>query len=132
MSTKLEEIRALQEAYREKVASAGRESLAEVFAGYKQQKPELKSISWVQYTPYFNDGDPCEFRVGDFYHLLEGDGETDSIWDQRYLRDEKIDLSILRGIDDVFCAAFGDHAKVTVTFGDQGKIDFDVEECEHE
>lgn len=23
----------------------------------------LKSFGWLQYTPYFNDGDPCEFGV---------------------------------------------------------------------
>ena len=26
--------------------------------------PELTAIKWNQYTPYFNDGEPCEFRVG--------------------------------------------------------------------
>lgn len=25
--------------------------------------PSLNTISWTQYTPYFNDGDPCEFGI---------------------------------------------------------------------
>ena len=25
----------------------------------------VKAIAWQQYTPYFNDGEPCEFGVGD-------------------------------------------------------------------
>lgn len=25
----------------------------------------IKAISWHQYTPYFNDGEPCEFGIGD-------------------------------------------------------------------
>lgn len=25
--------------------------------------PDLKSFGWRQYTPYFNDGDPCVFRA---------------------------------------------------------------------
>lgn len=25
----------------------------------------LKAVTWNQYTPYFNDGDTCEFGVGD-------------------------------------------------------------------
>jgi hypothetical protein len=25
--------------------------------------PELKTISWTQYAPYFNDGDPCTFNI---------------------------------------------------------------------
>lgn len=27
----------------------------------------VKAITWQQYTPYFNDGDVCEFSVGDYY-----------------------------------------------------------------
>jgi hypothetical protein len=26
-----------------------------------EEFPELESFSWTQYTPYFNDGDTCEF-----------------------------------------------------------------------
>lgn len=26
----------------------------------------ILAIAWKQYTPYFNDGDPCHFSVGDF------------------------------------------------------------------
>lgn len=26
----------------------------------------IKAIAWTQYTPYFNDGEPCEFGVGDW------------------------------------------------------------------
>jgi hypothetical protein len=29
--------------------------------------PEVQVITWTQYTPYFNDGDACEFGVGDVY-----------------------------------------------------------------
>jgi hypothetical protein len=27
----------------------------------------VKAITWNQYTPYFNDGDTCEFSVGEYY-----------------------------------------------------------------
>lgn len=30
--------------------------------------PNLASFSWNQYTPYFNDGEPCEFSA-DYEHL---------------------------------------------------------------
>lgn len=26
--------------------------------------PTIKAFGWTQYTPYFNDGEPCEFGVG--------------------------------------------------------------------
>lgn len=34
--------------------------------------PDLKAISWYQYTPYFNDGDECRFRIAEvvFYNFV--------------------------------------------------------------
>lgn len=41
--------------------------------------PEIQSIVWRQYTPYFNDGDSCEFSVHDanFYSSPDGTDEDD-------------------------------------------------------
>lgn len=40
--------------------------------------PDIK-VTWKQYTPYFNDGDPCEFNVHDAGFSIPGvtDGTTD-------------------------------------------------------
>ena len=41
---------------------------AELFERY----PQVKAISWRQFTPYYCDGDPCEFRVyADWMETLE-------------------------------------------------------------
>lgn len=42
----------------------------------------IKSFSWTQYTPYFNDGDACVFSVGSDYPMINGfdeygDGDED-------------------------------------------------------
>jgi hypothetical protein len=44
--------------------------------------PEVTGIHWTQYTPYFNDGETCEFSVNGYYfHILEGeDDEIDSFY----------------------------------------------------
>lgn len=34
-----------------------------MFVELFKQAPNLESIGWTQYTPYFNDGDTCEFGV---------------------------------------------------------------------
>lgn len=34
-----------------------------MFVDLFKQTPKLKSFGWRQYTPYFNDGDTCEFYV---------------------------------------------------------------------
>lgn len=39
--------------------------------------PNVKSFGWHQYTPYFNDGDTCEFGVGDMWILTVDDSEDD-------------------------------------------------------
>ena len=38
--------------------------------------PQLKAISWIQYTPYFNDGDECTFRMRDliYYNFIPENG----------------------------------------------------------
>jgi len=39
-----------------------------MFIDLFRQAPNLKSYSWKQYTPYFNDGDSCEFSA----HVEDG------------------------------------------------------------
>ncbi len=49
------------------------------FLGVKQifnSCPDLKSVAWTQYTPYFADGDTCEFSAQTDY--LEVNGTYDS------------------------------------------------------
>ena len=35
----------------------------DLFKEFFNLNPSVQAILWNQYTPYFNDGDPCEFRV---------------------------------------------------------------------
>jgi hypothetical protein len=41
-----------------------------------QSYPELKSFGWRQYTPYFNDGEACEFRSQHDYPTINGNDEN--------------------------------------------------------
>lgn len=46
------------------------------FEGAKQiidSCPDLKSVSWSQYTPYFNDGDVCQFSANTNYLKVNGE-----------------------------------------------------------
>ena len=42
-------------------------SLSALFQEVFERYPEITVIKWTQYTPYFNDGDTCEFYVNEFY-----------------------------------------------------------------
>lgn len=38
-------------------------------------EPGVEAVKWTQYTPYFNDGDACEFGLNDPTVRLVGDDE---------------------------------------------------------
>lgn len=79
---------------RAEVRKQGEEALHEMFAEFFLNFPEVKAIRWEQYTPYFNDGDPCHFSVCDprIYlsdEPIDDDDRWDSNWKDLYtLRDE--------------------------------------------
>lgn len=61
-----------------------------IFKAFFEAFPEISMIAWTQYTPYFNDGDPCVFRVGEQIFVATGaeeesDEDIDSIYDLEYL-----------------------------------------------
>ena len=48
----------------------GEALLKETFQAAFDANPSLYAIVWYQYTPYFNDGDPCTFSINEPYLLL--------------------------------------------------------------
>lgn len=61
------------------------------------EAPNLKSVGWTQFTPYFNDGDSCEFGANFDYLYINGanedyDEESDiniKIYDYKNLETEE-------------------------------------------
>lgn len=51
--------------------------------------PEITEVFWVQYTPYFNDGEPCSFSRHDLYYVLEWDKLDDDESEGSYLHSEE-------------------------------------------
>ena len=57
-----------------------------------EKNPGITGVVWTQYTPYFNDGSPCEFSVNDCTFTNapvdelddvrwgEYDGDTEGVW----------------------------------------------------
>ncbi len=94
-----------------------------------EKYPELISFRWTQYTPYFNDGDPCVFSANAEYPYLNG-GEDEFFPD----KDEPLNkagkavVKLLKNFEnDDYEMMFGDHCQVTVS-----RKGIDVEEYEHE
>ena len=91
------------------------EMCADLFKKY----PTLELFSWTQYTPYFNDGDTCEFGVNS-----DCDIKWDGVEYEAYATDDepadvekcKQEVSSLISAtpEDALQGMFGDHCRVTV------------------
>jgi len=55
------EAEATLDAVREEMSATEGEFLCDLFAPLFAENPEVVAFQWRQYTPYFNDGDPCAF-----------------------------------------------------------------------
>lgn len=70
------------------------EQAQEMFKGITKEffdkNPGIQAIIWTQYTPYFNDGEPCEFRVGDPTFTNSPNGEDVSPWGEYEGEDESV------------------------------------------
>lgn len=79
--------------------------------------PLLGQFSWRQFTPYFNDGDACYFRVDEEYEAETVEGKD--LWELPKAVYEPVaeDINSALGIlnDDDCLRIFGDHSKVIVT-----------------
>lgn len=86
---------------KKEVADTLRNEMRGEFAKIFEDNPELRWFSWVQYTPYFNDGESCVFSVIDSIRYQWGGNPDDleeidyydfpeiSKWDIPYIRGEK-------------------------------------------
>jgi hypothetical protein len=54
-----------------------RKEFPSMFTELFVQAPKLKSVGWTQYTPYFNDGDTCEFSAHTSDLAINGASEYD-------------------------------------------------------
>jgi len=116
------------------------------------EQHNVHSVRWTQYTPYFNDGEPCIFGINEIYVKMlsgyedEGDygdgyiGEyTMRDYSNRYklalfkvefadVGQALLDLqSSIAHFEDFLKESFGDHARVTAT-----REGFDVEFYNHD
>jgi hypothetical protein len=56
------------------------------------KNPGINAVRWTQYTPYFNDGDTCEFNVNEpvFTNASEEELENVSAWGEYEGEDETV------------------------------------------
>lgn len=71
----LTEMRKMREAYMDQIRKDGEKALLNSLKDFFTNFPQVKAITWTQYTPYFMDGNPCEFGVNDIIFYIPKNGE---------------------------------------------------------
>lgn len=117
-------------------AAAKTEVIKELFLAFFDESPEVKAIKWTQYTPHFNDGEPCTFNVyGPEFALTDDElKEPGEEWSSSWSAEGtlKVRLKALEmdfnDLGDVLQRAFGDGYQVIVTRDGEAQ----VEEHDHD
>lgn len=131
----IEKINELKKVYETAVAELGGQLVQEALKPLWEAEPKLEWVEWNQYTPYFNDGDPCTFHANEIHAIGVGGQEFDQDddweafdqliyvdpsvrWDARV--DTKLGEALqladraLQGNYKVLETVFGDHCTVRV------------------
>ena len=118
----------MAEAIKDATAPARMALLAD-FKAVFDKHPDVKSIKWKQYTPYFNDGDACTFSVHEAY-VFTGANNEDS-WEGSWNHEARKDLPKIDrdAVEEIMLAMFGDHVEVVLK---RDAADFEVEEYSHD
>lgn len=61
----LKDILVKHQQLQKEMEDSGKAEFLEWFKDYFKKYPFITEVRWEQYTPYFNDGDACEFSVRD-------------------------------------------------------------------
>lgn len=131
------DLRDAQEQLLKAAENGGKQAIFDLFASILRRHPDVECVSWVQYTPYFNDGDACVFSVGGFC-IVPKDEESDWQWEAygAWDADSKVSEDAYNELraawmeinsTDLLEAFFGDHVRVTIT-----RAGGEVDEYEHD
>lgn len=133
MSTKYEEYKVRRKELEETMKTEAKAAFAELTKHLFEEDPILESFSWRQYTPYFNDGNTCEFGALTDSDSIEING-LDSYNDKNYKKPEekarfkKVSSLLKTFEEDDLKSMFGDHQQITVKR--DGSVE--VEDYEHD
>lgn len=107
-----ERIKVLKSEMLEESKKLFKEVSAEIFTKF----PEVESFAWHQYTPYFNDGDTCEFSVhcDDYSIVINEIGEADDDFDSFEKEREEISDFLSQINEEAMEEMFGDHVEIVV------------------
>lgn len=54
-----------------------KDNFSSIFEEFFNEVPEIKYVTWCQYVPHFNDGEPCEFTMHEFNFIFGNEVNED-------------------------------------------------------
>jgi len=139
----LKELAEAREVYQKKIKEAGKSAVQEAAQAVFNAHPEINRIEWTQYTPYFNDGEPCTFSVHDVCFLGNEGNEEEVRWPED--REDVIkvtsgwgkDKKVLKAKAAEFAQLIADNEDLLETLGEgrvviSRKDGLSVEEIDHD
>ena len=79
LMNKFKEMQSEMASVRAKFQEQAQEMFKEVTKEVFEKNPVITAIIWTQYTPYFNDGDPCKFSVHEPYFTNANEEQMEDI-----------------------------------------------------
>jgi Zn-finger protein len=92
LQSRFEQLISDQAELQRKFQEQAQEMFKEITKEFFDKNPGITGVVWTQYTPYFNDGDTCEFSVNEATFTNapvdeledirwgEYEGETEGVW----------------------------------------------------
>lgn len=134
--SKFEEFKKAKAAYLEALDQIGEEEVVAEYRRHLEQHPDVYGVMWTQWTPSFNDGEPCRFTVTepaqftkeqlldylldkDYEESVLEDQEEDDLFGELSLRElegySHTSKNMLIMDEDILESVFGDGVTVVVT-----------------
>lgn len=149
-SSKLEKIKALKEEYMKEIKGCGTEIVKEAAKPFFEDYPSINSFTVYAYTPWFNDGDACEYSVyfGEFKKINGKTEDFDSIgakWSygedagkfffkEKDLQKKTESFHVIQDLfsdRDLVYHIFGDHMQIVIS-RDGENVSVDAQEFDHD
>lgn len=121
LETMIKNLNDAHDAYKNQLNSIGKEAREAVAEYLAPLVPPGYILKWDQYTPYFNDGEPCTFSVNEPVLVGVNDEPRDEGWELgRVLKQwGKPDKNVSYETRD-YSGGFGSNKMKTVTYVEQG------------
>lgn len=99
---------------KDKLNKTGEQFLVKNFKEVFNNHPKLEEVRWSAYTPYFNDGEPCEYSSDHLSPELAG-AELEYNGEEYNQIEGEIKAFMEMFDDDLMYDMFGDHIEILVT-----------------